>query len=290
MEGTTQPQPVHTPAPQRAAKPPLVQSTVWTVFGSLLILLSLWLFIAAVAGALALFTNRAPSFDAFLSLIIPNLSSFTGVTIAAFGSVIAAVSAFMIFNRAVKSGTPIPEAPVRGAAVVSGLQATILTISAFGVGVAPLLTLKEGADVGPVYLVQFLPLALGALLFAGATYYFLRVLAGRVNLGFVSLVVLAASIVALVLGVVAVAVKSHDDSYSGGSSSIYKTIDTYDTSTKKDTTSTDEKKDESTTKKNSTSTGSSSAEECVSKYRNGDYTITEYVDCYKKAASSGSDD
>lgn len=282
------------PAQPAVAKQPLVQGGLWTTIAVVFSIVAVWLFAAAVAGSIALLSNTTPSFDSLLSLLVANMSSFAGVTIAAFGSVIAAGVAFFVFNKLNKTGTALSNTPVRVGAAVTGIEAVLLFIAAIGTALFPLLTIREGMNAGAVYLVEFLPLMIASIAFAGLSYFFFKLLSKPATT-LLSAIVLITAAVALVLGILAVVIKSHDDGYTGGSSSSSTRLEASDSSnksTKSDSGSSssgsDKKVDSGAGTKSSGGSGTETTATCVEKYSNDEYDFDEYLACYKKATGGSS--
>lgn len=296
-----------TVAPVQPATPkqPLAQGGLWTAIAVVFSIVAVWLFSAAVSGSIALLANTTPSFDPLLSLLIDNMSSFAGVTIAAFGSVIAAVVSFLIFSKVSRTGTALADTPVRVGAAIAGIEAVLLLISAVGIAFAPLLTIREGMDAGSVYLVQFLPLMVASLAFGGLGYFLLKLLNKRTTTTLLSALVLIAAAVALIFGILAVVIKSHDDNYRGsssssssnyleaGGSSSNSSNSSSSSSSSKDkssssSSSSDKKTDSSSESKTSGKYSGETTTTCVKKYTSKEYTLDEYMDCYKEASGANS--
>ena len=195
----------------------------------------------------------------------------------------------------ISSQTKLTTGALTAGAGILGVQAGVYMISALGVALTPLLTLHKGMDAGSVYLGQFLSLIIAALVAGVVAAGLMRVIGGTLKVQTLALTVLLAGAVALVFGVVAVTVKSHDDSYGRSSFSTYleSTKDTDDTSptTRKDDTTdapsystpySRPQDDASSRERHGTS--SEDVKACVQKYMDKTYTLDEYLACYKSAA------
>lgn len=203
---STPQEPVYAQRAQRVARHPGLELSL-AVFS---VLASAWMLVDTLAGTIKVFGNRAPSFDAMSGFLLSHLDGYVGVVVAGLASVLFAVAAFWLFRRlnaAVDSDAY--KVPLQIGAGVAIVKTGALAVTTVGVALTPLLTIQRGVNVGPVYLYEFLPLILATALFGFVTWYLLKLM-GKQQVGkLLSLVLLVATSVVFVVGLVAVIVKSH---------------------------------------------------------------------------------
>ena len=263
-----QQQPVYYPQPQYVPRQ-IVQATHPALELSLAIIAaitSVWFFGEALTGTLSALANVNYAFGSLSSIFVDGLYGFAGIMISAVVSLLAALVAFWLFGRtktAVDSGEY--KIPLQVGFGVIAIKTAVLAASTVAVGLTPLLTLQDGSDVGPVYLAQFLPLLITGTLFGLLGWYILKLI-GKQQVGRVlSIILLIASSVVFIFGLVVVIVKSHSSDYTPHSSS-------------RGSSSLD--LDNSKTKSSDTSGSSKSLDACTAayeKYRSGDITSSEYI-------------
>lgn len=242
-------------------------------------LASVWLLTEALGNSIALFANTAPTYDALTALFVSHLSGFAGIVVTAFVSVAFASLAFWLFGRlsnAVQSDDY--KLTLHVGVGIAAVKTIVLAATTLAVGLTPLLTLQKGVKVGDVYLNHFLPLLIATVLFGLVAWYFLQLAAKKQVGRTLSTIVLIASSVVLLLGVVAVIVKSHSDDYRPYSSSTSQIVTPdYNSSSEKKSTSIDSDSTDvkDTTDKKNTSNSSNSSEKDSTK------TASDCYDDYK---------
>lgn len=275
----------YAPRPRKQATHPTLEVGLAIVS----VLAAAWLWVDALTSSIALFGDRGPAFNSLTGFAVSHLSGFAGVTIVALLGVAFSVLALVLFQRttnAIASGEH--KIAIQAGIAIAVIKSIILGVTAVAVGLTPLLTLREGADIGPVYLYDFLPLVLGALLF-GAVAWMLIKLAGKQQVGaWLAGILLIGTSLVCILGVIAVIVKSHDDNYRVTPTTYTESIRSWeeslnssdtkstDNSSKKDSDSKSSTKDDSDNKK-STSNSDLSCSEAVSEYIEGSITSQEYI-------------
>jgi hypothetical protein len=287
-------QPVaYAPAPPKQAKHPALELSVAVIS----ILASAWFFVDALTSSILMLGDNTPSFDSVTTFFTGYVTGFTGVVITALTSLVFAGLAFWLFRRlnaAVESDKH--KGAIHVGAGVAGIKTVLLAATTVSVGLAPLLTLRDGSNVGPVYLYQFLPLIVGTAVFAFVTWYLLK-LADKQQVGkMLATVMLIATGAVFVLGLVTVIVKSHTGSYSSSSSSNYTrstgssndSKSSTDNSTKNNSSDDDSdtgssSRNNSGSSRDSSGSGTKSASsECYDDYLSTkDYN--EYLDCISEA-------
>ena len=108
-------------------------------------IVSVWLFSDALTATLMITGNVTPIFGGLSTFFVDSLSGFMGVIVSALVSVCAAVAAFWLFGRtrnAVESGDYKASLQI-GFGVVAA-KTVILAATTLGVGLTPLLTLRDG--------------------------------------------------------------------------------------------------------------------------------------------------
>ncbi len=224
-----QEQPAYYPQQQYAPRPPrqvrqAVHPGLELTLAILAAIASAWFFGDALTGTLSILAGVNYGFGVLSSLLVDGLSGYAGVIISAVISVVAAGAAFWLFGRtraAIDSGDY--KASLQVGFGVAAVKTVILAASAIAVGLTPLLTLQDGSNVGPVYLAQFLPMLVTAALFGTLSWYLLKLM-GKQQVGtLLSTILLIASSVVFLFGLIVVIVKSHSSDYvprsSSGSSS-----------------------------------------------------------------------
>lgn len=261
-----QQQPVYYPQPQYAPRPPrqVTQATHPGLELSLALfaaIASAWFFGDALTGTLSLLAGVNYGFGVLSSIFVDGLSGFAGVMIAAAISVVAAGAAFWLFGRtrtAIDSGDY--KVSLQVGFGVAAVKTVVLAASTVAVGLTPLLTLQDGSNVGPVYLAQFLPLLVTTVLFGALSWYLLK-LVGKQQVGtLLSTILLIASSVVFLFGLIVVIVKSHSSDYTPRSSTSDSSSRSLDTPS---STSPSTKKYDDCTK-------------AADKYMDGDMSASEY--------------
>lgn len=278
-------QPAYTPPrTRRAAVYPALELSL-AVFS---ILAATWLLAGALEAAIKAFGAQTPGYDFLTRMIVTNLEGYTGIIIVSLGAVMFAGLALWLFGRV---RAAVDDARYRGilqvGAGIVAIKTLIVGMIAVAVGLTPLLTIQRGVNVGSVYLYDFLPLIVSAALFAGVSWYMLKLMARKqVGKTLSQLLLIAASLV-LVLSFVAVIVKSHT---SNTPSSQKETSDTsefrraeprvYSPSDRRDSGQQEWKSRDSSRKSDATSTM-----KCYEDYQDSD-DLDEYSRCLQDAYGS----
>lgn len=196
----------YAPPPPKVAKHPGMELALAIAA----VLASAWLFVDALAGAIALFGNRTPGFDSLTGLLFSHLSGYTGVVLVAIASVLFAGAAFWLFRRlnaALESDDY--KATLHIGAGVAVVKTLVLGATTVAAGLAPLLAIGANKDVGPAYLYDFLPLAVGTGLFVFVAWSLLKLVDKQKVASLLSIVLLIATSVVFVLAFVAVIVNAN---------------------------------------------------------------------------------
>lgn len=202
-------QPVYVPRPPKKAAHPAVELGL-AIFS---VLASAWLFIDALTGTIKAFGGRLHDYDFFTSIAVTHLGGYGGIVVSSLLAVLFASFALVLFRR---SNDALEKDEYKGIAQAGAAIVIVKTLilggTTVGVGLTPLLTIQKGLSVGPTYLYDFLPLFVSTGLFVFVSWYLIK-LVGRQKVGaLLSTVLLIATSVVLVLGLVAVIVKSHSKS------------------------------------------------------------------------------
>ncbi len=273
------------PAPKQAKYPGLeLALAVVSTFAAV------WLLTEALTGSIVLFANTTPTFGVLTALFVSHLSGFAGIIITAFVSIAFATLAFWLFRRlssAIESDDY--KLTLHIGVGVAALKTIVLAATTLAVGLTPLLTIQKGLSVGPTYLHNFLPLFIATVLFGLVTWYFLQ-LAGKKQVGRVlSTIVLVTSSVVLLLGVVAVIVKSHSDSYRPAANYISTPTVISDYTRGSENSSNNTKSQNKTGNDNSsnsqTENSNKTASDCYDDYKK-DNDSTKYSACINKVFDS----
>lgn len=202
-------QPVYAPRPPKKAVHPAMELGL-AIFS---VLASAWLFIDALAGTIKAFGGRLHDYDFFTSIAVTHLGGYGGIVVTSLLAVLFASLALVLFRR---SNDALESDEYKGIAQAGAAIAIVKTLILGGttvaVGLTPLLTIQKGLSVGPTYLYDFLPLLISTGLFVFVSWYLVK-LVGKQRVGtLLATVLLIATSVVLVLGLVAVIVKSHSKS------------------------------------------------------------------------------
>lgn len=264
-------QPVYAPRPPKKAVHPAMELGLAVAS----VLASAWLFIDALAGSIKVFGGRTHEFDFLTSIAVTHLGGYAGIIVVSLLSVLFASFAFVLFRR---SNDALESDEYKGIAQAGAAVAIVKTLVLAGttvaVGLTPVLTIQKGLNVGPTYRYDFLPLVVATGLFTFVAWYMVK-LVGKQRVGtLVSSVLLIVTSIVVVLGLVAVIVKSHSKSSRYTPS----TSESRDASSSSDRDSNDSKSDR---KESSSSSSSGSYSACYDEYKKTEDT-SAYSDCLQE--------
>lgn len=286
-------QPVAYKAPKKASSHPTLEASI----GVVSVLLAVLLITSLFDSVIALLGGQAFTVGVGLPWLADFSAGYSGLVGAALAAVGFALFAWWLFGRVarVEDASRIKTTPYLVGVGVLAVKSVVAAAAVVGSALTPLLTIREGVNTGAAYLYEFLPavLALAVIVFAG---YFLAKQVKNVRVGsLLSGVLLGVASLLTVLSVIAVIVRSHDESYVYyGNSSQSQTQNTNtkelldsmkispDTKTKDSTDTTKKKNTSSDVYKGDAKTSS----ECFDEYMDKTSTINEYSACVEKVLGS----
>ncbi|MCL2038220.1 hypothetical protein FWG95_04465 [Candidatus Saccharibacteria bacterium] len=186
--------------------------------GMVSVVLAAVLSVLGISGGIAMLANRAFSFPAVLGWIFGGLGSAAALMIVGVGAVVFTAVGVVMLGRAKKMITAQPEfmntGAYRGTMFTSVGVMAMLTVAAASAAVAiaitSLLVIGGNVSIKNLYLDEFLPAIIAAVILAAVTWNLLGIAKNKksfVKMLSIGLIVVASA--ALVLAGVAVGVKSH---------------------------------------------------------------------------------
>lgn len=280
-------QPVSYRAPKKASSHPTLEASI----GVVSVLLSVLLITSLFSSVIALLGGQTFTVGVGLPWLAAFSAGYSGLVSTALAAVGFALFAWWLFGRVarVEDASRIKTTPYLVGVGVLAVKSVVAAAAVVGSALTPLFTIREGVNAGAAYLYEFLPavLTLAVIVFAG---YFLAKQVKNVKVGsLLSGVLLGVASLLAVLSMIAVIVRSHDDSYVYyGNSSQTQNTNTKDLlDSMKNSSDTTTKNSTDTTKKKDTSSSvykgdAKTSSECFDEYMDKTSTITEYSACVEK--------
>lgn len=196
--------------------------------GMIAIVLATVMTAVGISASISLLAGHTFSFPQPLAWLFGSLTGFSAYMVVAVAAVVFALAGMWSLGKAKAMiaqspdfvDTPVYRVIFYSALVVLGVITVASLSAAIAIAIASLVTIGGDVSTGDMYVEEFMPAAVTALVAGVTTFLALGVAKNKPgSISMLSIVLISLAGVALVLAGVAVGIKSHDDKfYSNGAS------------------------------------------------------------------------